>query len=314
MNEREWADRFTHEVNGLLDEARRTDSEPMLAEYRQALELARTLVTLDLSDESRVRTTLRRQLLNRVGKQEERQPHRENSRCAFWQRRPLLSLLAVSLVAFLMVALTWPGALAAAAQGIENWVHSLKVGQNTSIHQVNPTQANPDQASSPRLPATPIVEQRGDLWIIRTAAGNFAGNVLSGHDAVVYRVHTFGEAQASVPFPLRQPDDLPSGYTLREAMVTPSAWVFLFYAGPNGEILLAQYPVGRQPSNAGGYVNSAMVGTLTDQPIEAVTLNGQPAAWVEGHSLMWETDGVSYVLGGATLSLEEAIRIAESLK
>jgi len=44
-----------------------------------------------------------------------------------------------------------------------------------------------------------------------------------------------------------------------------------------------------------------------------VTVNGQDAGWAE-YVLVWEADGISYRLSGPSLSLEEAIRIAESLE
>ena len=53
---------------------------------------------------------------------------------------------------------------------------------------------------------------------------------------------------------------------------------------------------------------------LPAKPIGEVSLNGQPAGLVEGTDLMWEADGISYVLGGLDLSLDPAIRIAESLE
>ena len=163
-------------------------------------------------------------------------------------------------------------------------------------------------------PVTPIVEQQGDLWIIRTAIGNFAGNVLPGQDATVRRFSTFDEAQAVVLFSLRQPSYLPAGYIFREAIVTPLDWAFLFYGGPNGDIILAQMPVGERPGGDAQHSIFAETGTLTDKPIEPAILNGQPAGWVDGHSLMWEAEGISYALGGLDLSLDEATRIAESLK
>ncbi len=100
-------------------------------------------------------------------------------------------------------------------------------------------------------------------------------------------------------------------------MVAPGDWTFLFYDGPDGEIILAQVPVyERVKEQSDNHVVGTVVGiaTLTDQPIEEVTLNGRPAGWLEGHSLTWEADGVSYTLGGANLTLDEAILIAESLE
>ena len=225
--------------------------------------------------------------------------------------------MAIALIALLVVILTAPGTLTAAAQGVEEFVQSVVVGENTSIEQINPAQqGGPSSASSTRRPppAAPTVEQRGNFWIIRTAIGNFGGNVASGDDASVRRVRTFEEAQAAASFKLRQPGYLPAGYTLREAMIAPVNMVFLFYAGPNGDLVVAETAVGEQPGADAEHASAVAVGILTDQPIESVTVSGQPAGWVEGQSLIWEADGISYQLGELNLSLEEATRIAESLQ
>ncbi len=314
MNEQDWAERFSRDVDGLLSEAGRTDLEPTSTEYRQALDLARTLAATDLSGESRVRATLRHELLNQINAREGWQLRKEIPMHAlFWQRHLALSLATVVLVVLVVVILAWPGALTVAAQGIKDFVQTLVVGQNTSIHRVNSDQAAPTTTRMPP-PATPVVEQRDDLWIVRTAIGNFAGNVLPGRNATVRRIRTLDEARAVASFNLLQPRYLPAGYTFREAMVTPLDWVLLFYDGPNGDIVLAQMPVGERPGGDAEHTTFAKTGTLTDKPIESVTLNGQPAGWVEGNQLMWEANGISFIVGGSMLSLDEATRVAESLK
>lgn len=319
MNEQDWADRFSRDVDGLLNEAGRTDSEPLPAEYHQALDLARTLATTDFSAESRVRHTLRRRLLSGTDAREGwRQQKEYVMRTFFRQRRAAVAVILASVVlaALLVITLAWPGGLTAAAQAIGDFVQSLvAVGPHTTVRQVDPewATAHPQRP----LPATPVVEQRGRLWIIRTAIGNFGGDVLPGNDAAVQRFDTFNEAQAAVPFDLCKPGYLPAGYMLRETMVTPSEWAFFFYDGPYGDIILVQalvYTRVRKLSETEMVGTLSSIGILTDGPIEEVTLNGRRAAWVEGHSLVWEAEGLSYHLGGPNLTLDEAIRIAESLE
>ncbi len=475
MNERDWADRFSRDVDGLLNEAGRTDCEPLPTEYGQALHLACTLATTDFSAESRVRQRLRRRLLNRIGAREEEQRRKRYAlhalfwrrhpaatlavvllatllvstlvlavypparavaqetlervvplycvvrtgegyvvygrtrgalglmlwkpitpplppnpmffvmemsagpgvcpggagailwgyakiglllasfigavmlsiysptrakvihgiktlggwvwrlrkgkeyprRTFFWQRHPVVTLAAVVLIVVLVITLAWPGALTAVAQGIESFVRSLVLGRYTAVYQVGPEQAAP---AGRTVPATPVVERQDDGWLIRTSIGDFGGSVLPGRDVTVQRFGTFDEAQAAVHFGLRQPMYLPAGYALREAMIAPNGSAFVFCGGPNGDIILVQMPVGEQRvSSEAGHVTTTqitatMVLMLTDKPIESVTLNGQPAGWIEGRGLQWEAGGVSYTLGGANLSLDEAIRFAESLE
>lgn len=346
MNEQDWADRFSRDVDGLLNEAGRMDSEPTPTEYHQALDLARILATTDFSTESQVRQVLRRRLLNQIGAREGWQRRKEYvMRTFFRQRRTTVILASAILAGLLVVTLAWPGVMMAAAQDIEDFVQRLVLkrlvlrwhpratvtvtvfidpdtytGRYTGparvitvqFQQINPTWTIPTKQTP--LPVTPVVERRGELWIIQTAIGNFGGNVLPDRDAAVCRFSAFGGIQAAAPFSLRQPGYLPVGYALREAIVTPLDWVFLFYNGPDGDIILAQMPAGEHPSSEAGRFTFTMIDVLTDKSIESVTLEGQPAGWIDGYGLMWEANGVSFILGGVNLNLDEAIRIAESLE
>jgi hypothetical protein len=56
------------------------------------------------------------------------------------------------------------------------------------------------------------------------------------------------------------------------------------------------------------------VGFMTNGTLEEVDLDGRKAAWADGRLLMWEADGIGYLVGGPKLGLDEATRIAKSLK
>lgn len=308
MNERDWADRFSHDVDTLLNEAGRSDDEPTPAAYRQALDLAHILATTDLSNESKGRAALRRRLLNRVGV-------RDKKPRGLLRRRPVFVVLTLALAALLLIAATWPDVLA-------RFVQSLQLGSHTSVHQVDPGNlpggAGQAATAHPQRPAplTPEVVLHDDGWTIYTVIGNFGGSAPPDMTMTVVRVDSFDQAQKVVSFTLRQPEYLPAGYQLREAMVAPGESSFLFYDGPQGEIVLVQTPVYMHVQEGLGGVaesSSVMIGILTDKPIEEVVRDNWRAGWFEGNSLVWEADSVSYTLGGVNLSLEEAIRIAESL-
>jgi len=66
MNPRDLADRFTHDVDQLLQEAGLPDGPILSDEYQQDLNLARQLMETDYSQASKKRLTLRRQLLNQI--------------------------------------------------------------------------------------------------------------------------------------------------------------------------------------------------------------------------------------------------------
>lgn len=67
MNKRDLADRFSGDVDQMLGELGVTDTEPASKEYRDMLAVARQLASADFSRQSKVRHSLRRRLLNRVG-------------------------------------------------------------------------------------------------------------------------------------------------------------------------------------------------------------------------------------------------------
>ncbi len=153
-----------------------------------------------------------------------------------------------------------------------------------------------------------------DTWIIRTEIGNFGGNVPPGVDSAVCPMADFEEAQAATNFHLREPADLPEGYALREVKLAPIGMTFLLYGGPGHDIAIVQGSVGPQPSdepNVAIFVKSIFG---TDGTLEEVDFDGRPAAWADGHSLMWEADGISYMVGGLDLDLEQAMQIARSLR
>ena len=166
------------------------------------------------------------------------------------------------------------------------------------------------------------------IWILRTSIGNFGGDPLPNHTETVQRFDSIIGAQAVAPFRIRQPDSLPDGYDLQAVMVTPSDWVFLFYGSPNGNLVIAQLPVGEITINEPGEVinsvpvgpvtigqkNTVGVGMLTDKEVDTISVNSQPAAWVEGTGLIWESDGLSFMAGDNGLTRDEIVEIAQSLK
>ncbi len=66
MKQREMVDRFNSDVDNLLHEAGLTEPKPGSAEYEAALDLARMLAAADFSQQSKIRPSLRRRLLNRL--------------------------------------------------------------------------------------------------------------------------------------------------------------------------------------------------------------------------------------------------------
>ena len=208
--------------------------------------------------------------------------------------------VAVLLIASLTVAFV-PPLRAAAVEAIR----SIIVGPNTVAWQMDP------QADIDPEPVPP------DVWIIRTEIGNYGGNAPPGVEPDIHTVDTFEEAQGLTEFHLRQPMGLPEGFAFREAKLAPlggTFWAILFYSGPGDEIIVAQMPGGPQPSDDPNVVVAVKSGVVTDGTLEKVDFDGRTAAWIDGHSLLWESEGISYQVGALDLSLQQVINIARSLR
>ena len=324
-SERDWADRFSHDVDDLLCEAGKMECEPLSAEYRQVVGIARTLATTDFSVESQMKQPLRRRLLDQVDTRQGWQQKAARALSALFEpSRPAVKAAAMILMGFFVMTVAWPGASATLAQSIRASVQQLVLGQHTTVTQT----ACPDELATVAIVAhqvrgTPVAsavsnmaqtEAADNLCIINTVIGRFGFHLPSESDAVARSFSTLDEARGVVPFRLRQPGYLPDGYILRETLVAPGGAAFLFYEGQKGDVILVQISVGLQTGDDPQPVQATAVEILTSGAIEPVTLKGVPAGWVEGHGLMWEADGVSYTVGGVNLSLGEALRIAESLE
>ncbi len=208
--------------------------------------------------------------------------------------------MAVLLVTSLTVAFVPP-----LRSAVVDAVRSIIIGPNTIAWQMDP------QADTEPMPVPP------DVWIIRTEIGNFGGNAPPGVDPIVHTVDTFEEAQGLTEFHLRQPTDLPDGFAFREANLAPiggTSWAILFYSGPGDEIIIAQMPGGPQPSDDPNVAVAVKSGVVTDGTLEEVNFDGRTAAWIDGHSLLWESEGISYQVGALDLNLQQVMDIARSLR
>ncbi len=184
-------------------------------------------------------------------------------------------------------------------------INRIVLGQNTFILQVDP-----EADVAPRTVPP-------DFWKISTEIGNFGGNTPPGVKPIVQSVSSFEEAQALTDFHLLFPVELPDGYNLREIKLAPigsTSWVILFYEGPGHEIVIAQMPGGPQFIDDPNTLSTVVTGVLTDGTLEEVDFLGNPAAWIEGHSLLWENNGISYEVGGLDLDIQQAMNIAQSMR
>ena len=318
MNENESAELFDKNVIQMLRGNQKYHADPTSTEYQQAIDLARKLASTDFSTVSKIKKPLLNQLLSMHRK--------ENAMLKVSRRMIGLRLTLLGLASLFLLLMVSPMTFQVAAKSFTDFIQTIQVGDYTWIQQ----NKNPENVTiqPDLLPSDPVVEYKDDIWILRTSIGNFSGNPLPGHDKTVQSFDSIEDAQAIVPFSIRQPRFLPAGYELQKAMVSPSDWVFLFYSGSNGNLVIAQLPVGEitinKPGESNdsipigsvtiGEINSVGIGMLTDKDVEAVSVNNRPAAWVEGDGLMWESEGVSFMAGGNGITRDEVIQIAESME
>jgi len=276
MNEQDLADRFSHDVDSLLNRAGRTDSEPMPTEYRQALDLARTLATTDFSAVSQVRQELRRLLLNQIGTQGERQRQKAYPiRPSFWGRRSAVTLTAVLAAFFLIgsVLLLAPQVRAVAAR-------SLEAGIEIVLQRVRVREAKPQWRWE--LPASEV--------------STYA---------------TVAEAQEHVDFPIREPAYLPPGFRLEGVQVPNASSVMLGYRREteNRGIELLYLSQSSLAGKVEGYADYP-------GEIREIDLQGHRAVWgTDRHRvnlLLWEDKHMVFVLH-SNLPLTEMQNVAISL-
>lgn len=234
--------------------------------------------------------------------------------------RPALLVAVLLMAVVLTAALAWPAVPRTIAQGVAEILQTIHVGPFTEVSRVAPAGGEGKILSPAQVQE---LKERYNIWSVSTPIGEFGGNLPLGQDATVLRFQTVDAAQAVTPMTIRQPAHLPAGYTLRELALPPMKdQVFLFYDGPAGDIVIVEAAVGvkygpvvAQGENQASQEASVVAdNVVTDAPITPVAFDGRQAAWIEDGGLRWEADGRSYAVGGADLSLEEALRIAGSLK
>jgi hypothetical protein len=287
------------------------------------LALGCLVADVDLSRHSCVRQALRSRLL------EEHPKHRggavTHGGTVDRRRgiRPRWAVAVAGMVAVLMCVGARFGALTPAAQGFEAIVRSLMVGEHSVIQLLGPVTVKPTPPEGtgtvptrvPPVGAALVTDLREGYWLIESAIGVFTIPAsLPGREDALRRYVDLDEVRSALPYNLRTPSYLPGDIVFREAMLTPVQGVFLVYSGSTGDLVILQMPVGEQPRAGSQLPIFAGVEMLTDGPIEPVTIGGQVGAWVGSRVLIWESQRMNYMLGGAGLSREEALRIAGSLE
>ncbi len=225
-----------------------------------------------------------------------------------WARAPgglMKRGIALAVFTTLAAALLTVALVPAAQAAVIDVLKKIVLGPNTIVVQVAPTSNH-----------TPELLPEG-MWTIHTDIGTFGGNVAPGVEPIVRSVDSLQAAQALAGYPLKAPTEMPAGYALREVKLAPvgtTAHALLFYSGPGHDIIIAELPGGPRPGSDSSQMASVATGAGTDGSVEEVDFDGQPAAWIDGHTLLWEMEGISFEVGGLDLDLPGAMAIARSLR
>jgi hypothetical protein len=314
MNDLEpFAGRFSAEVDRLLEQNERAEEPGPPYEYAEMLALAERLTKLDFSERSPLQPRLRRRLLRRL------EAERPGGRQHISPRRRLfpqyseraLGALAISVMLVVLVAGMPTGR--AVAEAIGQFIREMQ-WSNTTLQQILPGQEP--------TPTTDARESFGaELAAGRAWEFTFEGRSFRGccDAAVRNEVVPLPQAIAEAGFGLQLPAYLPDGYGLSEVRLLDVApyLVFSTYEGPDGRLGLGQSLVGvtleEHPDAITAIIESRAISVVTDGTVEEVMVASASAALIDGESLVWEDNGVSFRLIGPGLGRQMLITIAESL-
>lgn len=296
------------------------------------------LTELDLSDQSRVRDSLGWQLKERLASNPpaENTPIPETRR---WNmmRRPLPAFVLGILVALVFLAVAHPEGRAA----LSRVGKFFQLGDNTVFHQ----QEDFNEAVMDSILASSAKEiEKGEMYFLHNVYGGFGGPVPEGADPYIKQVGSLSLTIEMMEFPLMVPtyfhEGIPPSFRFTKAEVMPNASVILYFGIGPFETMLMQTQVGegasigfsQSESTKGPDGQRVTTGIVPD--MEELNINGMKVTWLihdenRRRSLggwaekktettigkfIWEHEGISYLLDGKFLSLEEGKKIIESLK
>ena len=339
MDEKGLADRLNRDIHTIIDGHALPEKETS-GEYREMLELAQQLARNDMSAQSHVRSALKQRLLDRLRDQDLREAWATNSLKGNRTMRPKLRPIAFALTALIVfaIAIGFTPAGQAFAQNI--W---QQVGPLIIINKPVPTQAAATFGATPTpLPgAGTISEPLPPLTGPTPGPGEGSGNDqpvdpnATPTPLPVDNIHEPLSDQMALEqygFQVLQPRYLPEDYLLSEHQVNRTQdgrIVSIFVYTTESTAFDGPYLSVQQST----YQEEAPIEFLVgDANVSQVTVRGTSATFIEDARLMtvrdeagnnvtlpvdyllWEEDGIFFLMDATQLTQEEMIRIAESLQ
>lgn len=307
------AEAFSLQVDAVLARSGKSETENVMSmEDARDLEIVRRLAATDFSRSSRKLASLQETIPLAVQRR---------------QVTPLpirrIALLPLSVGAFALAAVlvqcTYPGGIQGLTKAVADFIvigDRIKLGPHTSAAQYVYDPGKARKAAE-------------NTWSVITRAGAFSGPTPEGMTPVASEFPSCELARGKALFDFKTPETLPTGYDMRQVFVGPGGdhVIQVFQNSEENQIVLSQKRHAPIVSVRTGTGTVTVTGTFTgvavtvsgageNQLIET-ELDGTKAAWFAGGNrsrLVWETNSITYDLGATDLVLEEAKRIAMSLK
>jgi hypothetical protein len=300
--------------------------------------LKRRMASMDLSDQSEIKDSLRQELLQRIAA--ERRETTSNNR--FFRRLDMFfkPVSAMALGIFLGVTILAIGHPDTRAS-IANFVKSFRVGDNTYVVQSGTLGETELDAVLAELDEK---LERGRSYILRNEYGGWGGAVPEGGEPVIRQLSSLSITARLVDHPLQVPtyynEKIPARYRFRNAQILPDGGTILCFGIGRWETMLKQSPVGNDRSvvHQNVIMTTESDGTQmmsgVEPQIEEIEIGGIKVFWQihdkgTRHNLgkwseqypdkvigqfIWENDGMRYVLDGKLLTRDEGLKIIESLR
>jgi hypothetical protein len=321
MNEKILAKQLEHDIDRLLDGHALPDHAELGHEYQQALETARLLARHDVSHESRIRKSLKRQLLNRIHDRREEWSPQEKGKNIMKPHTKLF--IRMGMIAAVFAALIALPPVRAFAQDLLKQVGPLIIVSQTEVPWSPPPAGfNPTPVPGGSVIDTPQPGQGSG----QDTPSN--GPTPAPADPNVRSI-TPEEAFAQRGFKVLMPAYIPNGYTLGVApnfvhiQAERIASSMVYTTTDNAYLSIAQSTFNEQEKLPFS-VGDARVSELTIREQKAIFIEDALLMTVQDANgqnidlpvdyLMWEENGQFFIIDATRLSQQEMIRIAESLK
>ena len=265
MDEREQAEQFSREVDNLLKDLGRAETEVAPESQRALLTLARTLAQTDLSAESAVRPSLRRRLLTGEAAREGGSNSQGDNlmRALVFRRMVVAGLIGLTVV---IVALSLTPQGQAFAQSL--------------LHFFAPAQENAFTLPTPKLNLSP---QATPTFAVPLAAG-------CTEAPGTYRCAVDG-AETALGFDIREWPVAPADFTFANALADPAQHLArLTYARDGSELSITQVQ-----GHAELAVGAAPWDAVPVEAVEPVQINDVEGEYVRGMFVVKDPNGTQAV-------------------